>query len=142
MAAAAAAMAAAAVATGRWWMLLVTAALLVLAAATLSWVARADETGLTVRSALGVPRSHIPLDEMVEARATTVRCFRDFGSWGWRTALDGRTGVVLRSGDTLEVTRTGGSVFVVTVDDAATGAALLNTLGDRLRPGHAAAAVE
>lgn len=139
---AAAAMAATAVVTNQWWMLLVTVALLVLAAATLSWVVRADETGLSVRSALGVPRSRIPLDEVVQARATTVRCFREFGGWGWRTALDGRTGIVLRSGDTLEVTRTGGSVFVVTVDDAATGAALLNTLADRLRPGHAAAAVE
>lgn len=134
--------AAAAVATDQWWMLLVALALLALSAATFSWVVRVDATGLTASSTLGVPRTHVPLDEVVEARATTVRCFRDFGGWGWRTALDGRTGIVLRSGDALEVTRSGGSVLVVTVDDAATGAALLNTLAARVRPGHGAGAVE
>ena len=125
-----------AVSTEQWWMLLVTVGLLALVAAMFSWVVRVDEAGLTVRSALGFPRTRIPLDELVQARATTVRCFREFGGWGWRTAIDGRTGIVLRSGDTLEVTRSGGAVFVVTVDDAGTGAALLNTLADRVRPAH------
>ncbi|SDC64638.1 Protein of unknown function [Sanguibacter gelidistatuariae] len=126
----------AAIATSDWWMLLVTASLVALMAAMFSWVARVDEAGLHVRSSLGVPRTHIPLDEILQARATTVRCFREFGGWGWRIGRDGRVGVVLRSGDALEVTRTGGGVFVVTVDDAQTGAALLNTLADRARATH------
>lgn len=135
-------LAATAVASDQWWMLLVALALLVLTAASFSWVVRVDGTGLTARSALGLPRTHVPLDEVVQATATTVDCFREFGGWGWRTAADGRTGIVLRSGDALEVTRTGGSVLVVTVDDAATGAALLNTLADRARPGQAPRPVE
>lgn len=131
---AAAATAVSAAATGDWWMLLVTAGLVVLVAAMFSWVVRVDEAGLRVRSAIGVPRTTIPLAQVVLASATTVRCFAEFGGWGWRTARDGRTGILLRSGEALEVTRTDGSVFVVTVDDAETAASLLNTLADRVRP--------
>lgn len=131
---AATATAVAAASTGEWWMLLVTAGLVVLVAAMFSWVVRVDETGLRVRSAIGVPRTAIPLDEVAQASATTVRCFAEFGGWGWRTAMDGRTGILLRSGEALEVTRTDGGVFIVTVDDAATAASLLNTLADRVRP--------
>lgn len=124
-----------AVSTTQWWMLLITAAVLALMVSMFSWTVRVDESGLTVRSSLGVPRTLVPLGEVVEARATTVRSFRDFGGWGWRTALDGRTGVVVRSGCALEVTRSTGGVFVVTVDDATTAAALINSLADRVRPG-------
>ena len=131
---AAAATMATAAATADWWMLLVPAGLVVLVAAMFSWVVRVDEAGLSVRSTLGVPRTTIPLDQVARASATTVRCFAEFGGWGWRTARDGRTGILLRSGEALEVTRTDGSVFVVTVDDAETAASLLNTLADRVRP--------
>ena len=109
---------------------------LALVAAMFSWVVRVDGAGLSIRSALGVPRTRIPLDEMVQARATTVQCLAEFGGWGWRTAMDGRTGILLRSGEALEVTRTGGGVFLVTVEDAETAAALLNTLADRARAAH------
>lgn len=131
---AAAATAVAAVTSEDWWLLLVTAGLVVLMGAMFSWVVRVDETGLRIRSAIGFPRTTIPLDEVAQARATTVRCFPEFGGWGWRTAMDGRTGILLRSGETLEITRTDDSVFVVTVDDAATAASLLNSLADRVRP--------
>ena len=40
----------------------------------------------------------------------------------------GRASVVLRSGPALRLTRRDGRTFLVTVDDAATGAALLNDL--------------
>lgn len=126
----------AAVTTGEWWMLLVTAGLVALMAAMFSWIVRIDEEGLRIRSTLGVPRTQIPLDEVAHARATTVSCFPEFGGWGWRTAMDGRTGILLRSGEALEVTRADSSVFIVTVDDAETAAALLNTLADRAREKH------
>ena len=59
----------------------------------------------------------------------------EFGGWGYRVGRGGRVGVVLRTGEALQVQRTGGRAFVVTVDDAATGAALLNTLAARSRVG-------
>lgn len=115
---------------GLWLLVL---ALGVLLAATAVFRVRVDGTGLTVRSALGWPRLHVPADEVVAARTTQVRPLGDFGGWGYRVGAGGRTGVVLRSGGALEVERTGGRVFVVTVDDAGTAAALLNTLADRDR---------
>lgn len=115
---------------GLWLLVLALGALL---AATAVFRVRVDGTGLTVRSALGWPRLHVPADEVVAARTTRVRPLGDFGGWGYRVGAGGRTGVVLRSGGALEVERTGGRVFVVTVDDAGTAAALLNTFADRDR---------
>lgn len=113
--------------------LLVVLPVAALLAATAVFHVRVDATGLTVRSALGRPAWHVPLDEVEEARAVTVDPVREFGGWGYRIGVGGRAGVVLRRGDALEVRRSGGRVLVVTVDDAATGAALLNTLADRSR---------
>ena len=52
----------------------------------------------------------------------------EFGGWGLRLSVEGRFGVVLRQGEAIEVTRANGRRFLVTVDDAATGAALLQAL--------------
>ncbi|MET0789776.1 MAG: DUF1648 domain-containing protein [Cellulomonas sp.] len=109
---------------------------LVVAGAVLSstwFTVTVDRRGLTVRSALGWPRFVVPLDEIVQAEAATVSPFAEFGGWGYRVGRAGRVGVVLRTGDALLVEQTGGRSFVVTVDDAATGAALLNTLAARTR---------
>jgi len=92
-----------------------------------------DARGLVARSPLGWPAVRVPLDEVVAARTTQVQPFREFGGWGYRVGAGGRVGFVLRTGEGIEVERTGGRVTVVTVDDAATGAALLNTLADRAR---------
>lgn len=92
-----------------------------------------DRRGLTVRSAVGWPRFVVPLDEVLKAEVVSVRPLPEFGGWGYRVGRGGRVGVVLRTGDGLQVERTGGRSFVVTVDDAATGAALLNTLAARER---------
>lgn len=121
------------VAGSTWWMLVVPAALVVLTVAMFSWVVTVDSTGLTVRSTLGLPRRHLPVDEIVDATVDTVSPLRDFGGYGWRTSTDGRTGVVIRAGETLEVRSTGERRFVVTVDDAGTAAALLNSFADRVR---------
>ncbi|GAA2700631.1 hypothetical protein [Actinoplanes palleronii] len=118
----------------REWALLVVPVLLVVVFAVMfAYTVRVDATGLTVRSLLGWPGTHIPADEVERASVTEVDPIRQFGGWGWRVGRGGRIGVVLRSGPGLLVERTGGRSLVITVDDAATGAALLNTLADRSR---------
>jgi hypothetical protein len=114
-------------------MLLVPVALLMLGAAMFVLRVSVDGRGLVARSPLGWPTLHVPLDEVVAARAVTVDPFGEFGGWGYRVGQDGRVGVVLRRGEAIEVERTGGRVTVVTVDDAARAASLLNTLADRAR---------
>lgn len=98
------------------------------------WLVTVDHRGLTVTGRLGWPRQHVPLEEVEAATVRDVNPMREFGGWGLRTRVqDGATGVVLRRGSGIEVQRTGGRRFVVTVDDAETGAALLNTLASRSR---------
>ena len=111
----------------------ITAALALLFAAVLRWTVTVDHNGLTARSMLRRPRVRVPLDEVVVAEEVQVDPLREFGGWGLRTGRGGRTGVVVRKGSSLQVERTGGRVLVVTVDDAGTGAALLNTLAARAR---------
>ena len=120
--------------TGMWLFAAVLAvALSLLLVAMLRWDVTVSGEGLTARSLLGHPRVHVPLDEVERAEVIHVDPFREFGGWGMRTGIDGRTGVVLRKGPAIEVHRTGGRIVVVTVEDAATGAALLNTLAARAR---------
>lgn len=96
-----------------------------------------DRHGLTVAQLwLPWPRLRIPLERIVEADARRIDALRDMGGWGYRVTR-GRSGVVLRSGEALVVRLAHGSEFVVTTDDAATAAALLNGLVERGR-GHAA----
>lgn len=91
---------------------------------------RVDEHGLTVRSEFGVPRFNVPLSDVEATRSVQVNPMGEFGGWGMRWA-PGRFGVVLRTGAGIEVMRRSGKLFVVTVDDAATGAALLAALTER-----------
>lgn len=91
------------------------------------------EEGLTVRTIIGAPTWHMPLDEIVEAKVTTVSPLGEFGGFGYRLGPGGRTGFVVRNGEALQVDRANGTAWVITVDDAAEGAALLNTLADRTR---------
>ncbi|MGK5545384.1 hypothetical protein ACSNOH_11720 [Streptomyces sp. URMC 127] len=92
-----------------------------------------DRHGLTV-NVLGLPRPRvrIPLDRIAEAGHRDVEPLRDLGGWGYR-AVPGRSGFALRSGPAVVVRLTTGSEFVVTVDDAATAAALLAALAERAR---------
>jgi len=119
---------------GMWWLALVVAGTIgPLLVALTSWAVTVDHRGLTARTSVGYPTLNVPLDEVEFAEVTTVDPLREFGGWGIRTGRGGRVGVVVRKGPALQVHRTGGRVFVVTVDDAATGAALLNTLAARTR---------
>lgn len=105
--------------------------LIALVTTSLTFRVRASSAGLGVRSMLGWPRIEIPAHLIDRARAISVHPFAEFGGWGYRIGMDGRRGFVLRTGDALEVTRTEGKVFVVTVDDAETAAAVLAAAAQR-----------
>ena len=114
---------------GRLWEItLVPVILMVFTLATFTWHLRVDARGVDIRSAVGLPRFRFPLDDVVSAEARQVDAFSEFGGWGLRWGLNGRVGIILRSGEALEIRRKKGLALVVTVDDAAAGAALLNGL--------------
>lgn len=94
-----------------------------------------DRRGLTLAPTLlpsGIRFRHIPLDQVAEAASRQIVPSAEFGGWGYRMRSD-RSGLVLRSGEGMVVLLTSGRQFMVTVDDAATAAALLNTYADRAR---------
>ncbi|MFS0852672.1 hypothetical protein [Microbacterium sp. 179-I 3D4 NHS] len=98
---------------------------------TFAFRVRIGPAGLRVRSLAGWPRIDIAAADIASTRVIDVDPFAEFGGWGVRYALDGRYGVVLRRGAAVEVTRTSGRRFVVTVDDAETAAAALATAAQR-----------
>ena len=114
-----------------WLLTGIALLLLVFAATTLAFHVRVDDTGLHVDSVLGVPRFHVPLTDVVSAARVEVNPMGEFGGWGLRLSTGRRFGVVLRTGEAIEVLRRSGKRFVVTVDDAGTGAALLEALVER-----------
>jgi hypothetical protein len=91
-----------------------------------------DHTGVGARpTLLPRPRVHVPLARVVRAGRSDVRA-RELGGWGLRVRGE-RTAVLLRSGEALDLELADGSRFLLTVDDAATAAALVNTLAERSR---------
>jgi hypothetical protein len=83
--------------------------------------------GVTVGyGALGLRLTRIPLRRIASAEAVERTSF----AFGYRGSLllYGAAAVVLRRGPALRLTLRDGKTFLVTVDDAATGAALLNDL--------------
>jgi hypothetical protein len=76
--------------------------------------------------AFGLRLTRIPLSRIASAAAVELRSF----SFGYRGSLllFGSAAVILRRGPALRLTLRDGKTFIVTVDDAATGAALLNDL--------------
>lgn len=120
-------------ASGSWWAAALLLLPLPLAAGMLVWDVRVAPDGLTARARLGRPRLHVPAAEVEAADVVDVEPFAQFGGWGLRIApdLSGTVGVVVRKGEGIRVQRSGGRRVVVTVDDAADGAALLNTYAER-----------
>ncbi|GAA4767973.1 DUF1648 domain-containing protein [Microbacterium gilvum] len=102
-----------------------------LVATTVVYRVRVDDAGLTVRAPIGWPRVRIPRAEIASAEVAYVDPMGEYGGWGWRYGMSSGWGVVMRAGEALRVTRTNGRVFTVTIDDAATAAALLAGLGER-----------
>ncbi|MFD9083807.1 DUF1648 domain-containing protein [Streptomyces erythrochromogenes] len=108
-----------------WFVLpLAFAALAVLACSSVR--ARVTGEGLEVAfGPLGWPVRRWPADAVESARVEERRPAQ-VGGWGYRLSGLGTT-VMLRAGECL-VVRAGGKDFAVSVDDAARGAALLNSL--------------
>ncbi|MCU1534753.1 MAG: hypothetical protein JWR53_1234 [Glaciihabitans sp.] len=115
-----------------WIMVVLPVLIIVMLATTIHWNVRVDDSGLTASGALGFPRFHVPLSDVRSASAVNVNPLVDFGGWGIRRGMNRRFGLVTRSGEALEVLRTDGRAFVVTVDDAAGAAALLAALVARV----------
>jgi hypothetical protein len=89
-----------------------------------------DRRGLTVLlGLLGRPRVHIPAEDVAAVSVAHVSPMQ-FGGWGYRI-VPGGSGVIIRSGQALVVTRRSGRHFTVTVDDAATAAGLLSAVATR-----------
>jgi hypothetical protein len=107
------------------WGVWLAALLVVLALGLMQVEANVNNGGLVVRLG-GIPVRRIPLGKVSSARAIDLEP-TEWGGWGWRASPNG-SAIVLRRGDALELTFIGGRRFAVTVDDSATGAALLNGL--------------
>jgi hypothetical protein len=101
----------------------------VLALALMQVEANVNNDGLTVRLG-GIPVRRIRIAKISSARAIDLEP-AEWGGWGWRASPHG-SAIVLRRGEALELTFRGGRRFAVTVDDAETGAALVNGLVARL----------
>ena len=76
-------------------------------------------------SPVGLPRFTVPLDQIVSVGTTEIRPGQ-WGGWGLRVRRN-RTGIITRGGEGLRIERSDGAELVVTVDDAAAGAAVLNS---------------
>lgn len=112
-------------------LLLVPAVLLVVLLLTTFWTVRADDDGLTVRSAAGWPRFHVPAAQIQTAGTTDASVVGEFGGWGIRFGRGRRLGVIMRAGEALEVRNRDGGALVVTVHDAATAASVLSAVAER-----------
>ena len=109
----------------------VPAALLVILYLALGWIrVSVDARGLRIRyGLLPWPVTSIPLNHIRRAERIDLAPLA-WGGWGYRGSrkVFARAAVVLRGGDAIKLQLTDGSEFAVTVDDAATGAALLADL--------------
>jgi hypothetical protein len=117
---------------GRSWLIFLSPALLlVVLLVTAQFVVTAGPRGFVVRSAVGWPRLSVPVASLAKAGVVPIDPLADFGGWGIRWVIGpsrrGRWGIVTRRGPGLEVVRRDGRSIVVTVDDAGTAAAVLET---------------
>lgn len=87
--------------------------------------AQVTNDGMRIRLG-GIPVRRLKIEDISSARSIDA-VPTELGGWGWRV-VPGVTAIVLRAGDAIELTFKTGRRFVVTVDDATTGAALLNGL--------------
>lgn len=120
--------------TGRphfWPLFVVPLILLSVLALTGEFTVTAGPVGFSARSALGWPRLTIPAADLAGARVIQVDPIADFGGWGVRVVVGpqgkSRRGIIMRRGPAVEVLRHDGRSVVVTVEDAGTAAAVLET---------------
>jgi hypothetical protein len=114
-----------------WWFLFVPVVVLLILLSNFAFTVRIDSRGVRIRSVVVLPSITIPLDNITSANVVDVQALAQYGGWGIRWNLGSRLGIILRSGEALEIHRRKGLVVVVTVDDATTAAALINGLVQR-----------
>jgi hypothetical protein len=98
--------------------------------------ARVDDRGLVVGfGPIAWPRIHVALADIRTARAIDVEPMKH-GGWGYRGSLTvfGKAAAIVRGGDGLELQLDGNRTLIVSTDDAATAAGLLNDLVRRRSP--------
>ena len=119
-------------------MVVLASALVVLVAfATLLSQVTIDHRGLAVR-VLGVPVISVPIADVTSVGTTTVDPLGDYGGWGYRVGLDGRSiGVVHGRGEALVAGRRGKKDLVIAMDGAEQAGLVLNTLRDLSSRAHA-----
>ena len=119
--------------SGGGWLLALGGVAAALAAGTLAEiVVTIDRRGVTIAyGPFGWPRQTVPLADVARAEPTRIDPWR-VGGWGYRKVptRPGVTAVVLRGGDGLRIVRADGRELLVTIPDAAAGAALLEALRD------------
>lgn len=89
-----------------------------------------DHRGLRVKLGGLVTAKTVGLGQVLSARPIDLEPSQ-WAGWGYRV-VPGGSAIVLRRGDAIEVVMRNNRRFAVTVDDAATGSALLNGLAGRL----------
>jgi hypothetical protein len=117
--------------SGNWWIAFLPVLIFLIALSNFAWTIRVDARGLRMRSALGIPTISVPLADIESADVIDVQALAQYGGFGVRWGLNGRFGVILRSGEALQVLRHDRRSVVVTVDDATSAAALINGLVKR-----------
>ncbi len=103
-----------------------------------------DRRGLSVGwGPFCLPTTRIALDRVGRATGTDIRPM-SWGGWGYRGSLRlmGKAAAVLRAGEGIRVDLRDGRQFAVTVDDATTGARLLNDLAARHGAEHSTPAAD
>jgi Protein of unknown function (DUF1648) len=114
---------------GQYWAVsFLPLALILLSLSMFAWTVRVDARGVIIRAALGIPLFRIPLDQIISANASDVQALAQYGGWGIRIAFNSRIGIIVRSGEALEIHRRKGLTMLVTIEDATTAAALINGL--------------
>ncbi|HEY1530789.1 MAG TPA: DUF1648 domain-containing protein [Galbitalea sp.] len=114
-----------------WPVSFIPTLILLVVLSNFAWTIRVDARGVRMRSSIGIPTITVPLSTIESASVIDVQAIAQYGGFGMRWGLNHRFGVILRSGEALEIQRRGGRSVVVTVDDATSAAALINGLVDR-----------
>jgi Domain of unknown function (DUF1648) len=115
-----------------WAALLIVIAILLVVSAFV----RVDAGESGVKVSLGpvrLPRRRYPIRSITGAGAVEITPLA-YGGWGWRI-LPGRRAYIIRGGQAIRIERPNGVAIVVTVDDAQTGAAVIDALARARRYG-------
>ena len=114
------------------WVVTLVAVLLLAVVPLLYADVTIDRRGVRV-VALGIALKTVPLNEVQYARVVNVSCMGDYGGYGYRGGFDGSWGYVTADGEGIRIEQSDDRALVLTIDDARTAAATLNTLAEAVR---------